>query len=532
VTEEDYQMLDRSRSFSILNSVLHKIADLQGNPCALPIILFFSSLLMGSLFIVTMNVDLNYDGEIYVAAAIKFALGEYRDAIAIYPMPLYPLLILCVHKIIPNWVLAGRIISVLSIIFTTIPLFLLTRNLFNARAAFWAGIVYTLMPVVLQHSNTVLRDPAFAFCFVYATYFAQQSIDKKQVRFLALCAFFAFVSTLFRVEGLILIPICLCIFASNGLLKVHDRKYYFKIVVIWTLVWVIIAITFLILVRAIGYGELNRFHEWYFYYSGYNDLSLFENYQRINEHLIKMRDSTPNLGVGQNFADIVKSVIPLIYVIGIIKTLLSMLLIFHLVFFIFGAAKADYRLTHVFVLVLVAVLIALACGFSIRMDIILDRYLFVPVILLSAWIGFGIEQVLLTVRQMKFQNLISACIVSIIIFIPAIKFNHLFAHGNEFAARAVAWIAKQETIKGLNIVFNDQVVRFYATNFDTENTSHYLLYNVKKLSAVEQFAREKDAKAIVIQHNLKEGGLRPITGYKIEYEIAERNKLLRVYVKE
>jgi len=110
-----------------MNCICRQQTQIPESSRALPLLLMFSAVLMGALFIVRWNADLNFDGEIYIEAARNFGVGMYREGLTIYPMPLYPYLISLIHKLIPNWVLAGRQISYFSMTLTVIPLYLLTK---------------------------------------------------------------------------------------------------------------------------------------------------------------------------------------------------------------------------------------------------------------------------------------------------------------------------------------------------------------------------------------------------------------------
>jgi hypothetical protein len=61
----------------------------------LVILLLFSAIfkVILSLFIGVIN----HDGVLYITAAQKLAEGAFREALAIYRMPLYPLLIALTH---------------------------------------------------------------------------------------------------------------------------------------------------------------------------------------------------------------------------------------------------------------------------------------------------------------------------------------------------------------------------------------------------------------------------------------------------
>jgi len=94
-----------------------------------------------SLCIGVMNPD---DGVVYITAAQKLAGGAFKEALAIYGMPLYPLLIALTHYFIPDWIAAALIISIISSVLTIIPLYLLTKEMFYQQAALWACAAFAL----------------------------------------------------------------------------------------------------------------------------------------------------------------------------------------------------------------------------------------------------------------------------------------------------------------------------------------------------------------------------------------------------
>ena len=216
-----------------MNRICRELTQIPESSRALPLLLMFSASLMGALFIVRWNADLNFDGEIYISAARKYAAGMYREGLAIYPMPLYPYLISLIHKIIPNWVLAGRLISYFSMTLTVIPLYLLSKDLFNRRAAFWGCIAFILLPETLLHSNSVMRDPPFFLFAMCAVYFAQKALQSKRLIHLLGSALFAWFSTLFRIEGLIIFPAYFCFLTALAISKSEQRKDYSRMMVIW-----------------------------------------------------------------------------------------------------------------------------------------------------------------------------------------------------------------------------------------------------------------------------------------------------------
>jgi hypothetical protein len=258
-----------------MNRITTSLIQLPESPRALPVLLGFAALLMGALFIVRLNADLNYDGEIYIAAAMKFAEGMFREGLAIYPMPVYPLLIALTHTVLPDWVLAGRLISLISMILLVIPMHLLTKDLFSARAAFWSCIVFILLPESLAHSNSVLRDPSFYVLFISAVYFAQRAMHSGQFKHLLLCALFGSLSTFFRVEGLILFPVFFCFLIGAAVFNAKESKRYIRIASSGAVLGALLTACSYIAVMSADAEGLNRYIDWIIYYRGFNDLSFF-----------------------------------------------------------------------------------------------------------------------------------------------------------------------------------------------------------------------------------------------------------------
>ena len=123
----------------------------------LVLLLLLSAILKAilSLGIGVMNPE---DGVLYITAAQKLAGGAFKDALAIYGMPFYPLLIALTHYVIPNWIAAALIISIISSVFTIIPLYLLTKEIFYRQAALWACAAFAVLPLSNHWSVGVLRD--------------------------------------------------------------------------------------------------------------------------------------------------------------------------------------------------------------------------------------------------------------------------------------------------------------------------------------------------------------------------------------
>ncbi len=124
---------------------------------------------------------INHDGPFYIAAAQKIASGSLREGIRSFHMPFYPLLIVFTHYIVPNWVVAAHLVSLLTSVFTIIPLYLLTRDFFSRESAVGACLAFALLPLSNHLAVEVMKDPSFLFFFAWAVYFAQRAIHSKKL---------------------------------------------------------------------------------------------------------------------------------------------------------------------------------------------------------------------------------------------------------------------------------------------------------------------------------------------------------------
>ena len=162
---------------NVIYTTIQKLADSRHG---LLLVLSFSVILKGLLFILKLDTVINTDGVHYISAAKQFAAWHVSEGLAIYPMPLYPFLIALVHFFIPDWVVAARLISYVCLVFMLIPLYMLARDLFDRRAAFWASLVLALLPESMRFTLMVIRDPSFFLLFVWAVFLLRRCYGRSE----------------------------------------------------------------------------------------------------------------------------------------------------------------------------------------------------------------------------------------------------------------------------------------------------------------------------------------------------------------
>jgi hypothetical protein len=129
----------------------------------------------------------------------------------------------------------------------------------------------------------------------------------------------------------------------------------------------------------------------------------------------------------------------------------------------------------------------------------------------------------------------AGCIVLMVFLIPLVGFGKLFRSKDDLASLAGAWIAKKEELKGLKIIFNDQIVKFYVDMESQKqiagNTLLYIDQSDKDFSRLIRNAHDNNAEAIVIR-NRRDGmnKVDKLQGYKEIEEFNYKNKFIKIYV--
>jgi len=155
------------------------------------------------LYLLFSNFCISADGVEYVAMAQRFAAGEPGTALASVFSPLYPWLISLLHNIIPNWELAGELISA-AFGTATIPfIYLLMLRVFHRRTiALGAAAVAAIHPDLAGFSASVRTEAGYIFLMVAAMYLLIAGIEEKRTFRTALAGMSGGIAYLYRAEGI------------------------------------------------------------------------------------------------------------------------------------------------------------------------------------------------------------------------------------------------------------------------------------------------------------------------------------------
>ena len=402
---------------------------------------------------------INNDGLLYISAAQEFAKGHFKEGLSVFPMPFYPLLIATVHFLIPDWTLAARMISSSFIVLTLIPLYLLTKELFDRKAALGACLAFALAPASNSLAVDVIRDPGFIFCTAWSVYFALRISQSSRIIYFVATAFFSLVSILFRIEGIILVLIFPVYFLLLSYIKDRERATLLKSALLFILIPL-----FLVLVYYIcdfkGPVAFNRSEEICAEFRRVFNLGFINNYQTLSSQLEILVQSSPYPGFKNNFAEIAKHYIPVIYLLGLTETFIVALFPLFIVP-LFFSFKEPVKINQVFVLSLSMAFILLSYYFLIKMDFLTERYIAIPVLLTYPWIGTGMHR-FFEYLSGKYSKKVFVIVFFLFFILPLYKSVEQEIKKDDSLVTSAKWIKNNPDALKLRIITGDKRFLFYA----------------------------------------------------------------------
>ena len=435
------------------------------------------------------------DGPVYIAQAEAFLRGEWqRGLILNNSIFLYPLLIAGFGLLGVDLIVAGQLLSLIFSVSTVIPLFLLTRRLFDTRAAFWATLAFVVAPSLNEFAVYVMRDPGFLCMFAWAIFFALRSVQEKTLRDFFITLAFSFVAFLFRVEGFFL-PFLLILFIFGDALRSRSwRSPFMK------------RIGLFLLLTALGMGLLgvifsdkllrfNRLDVVVAMVKTPIEKGVFSYDPQVQIELRKMEKVIPMGAVDNDFAEIARENIRLIYFIGLMANVKKVLYPAFFAACLVGLVLfRTYRSPHALVLWLTIAYLLILYLYLLHRGFIETRYVYVPVFLLLPWVGYGIERILDRLQGIKrLPQFALLLLVSLLFIVPGVEAATEVKRQLISAKKAGQWLAARPEINVGPLIANHRETPFYSgrgmdfietTQIDAEHLSLVAQNNSAQLIAV------------------------------------------------
>src|SRR5271156_5751056 len=134
------------------------------------------------LYLVFTSFCIAGDGVAYIAMARYFAAGEAGKALAEVFSPLYPWLMALLYRAVPDWELAGGLISVAFGTANVALLYLLIAEVFKRDdLATGAAVLAAIHPLMAEYSASVRTEAGFMCLMTAAMYFFVRGIDSERL---------------------------------------------------------------------------------------------------------------------------------------------------------------------------------------------------------------------------------------------------------------------------------------------------------------------------------------------------------------
>jgi hypothetical protein len=500
-------------------------------PLGLWAVLIFSFVLLGSLFVVRLSADVNWDGVFLIAAAKSFANDGLKASFTAWPkFPLYPLLIAIFQAFIPDWVAAGRILSLVTIMFSLAGISKIAHYLFGRKTALLSAILFVLIPETILQSNSVNRDPVFLALFVWAIYFLQKSISSHNTFHFAAGFVLSLTSCLIRAEGAtVLVGYAIILFVASF----QDRdsgKVYNKFLISLIAISSVLAI----LLRVLFELNPDIYKQIEAFFLDYNKLNITDSHTRIYLHLKRLNDTTPSTNVGVHFGSVAGSMILLIFALGLAKILAVTISVPNVILLLLGIKNCNRSLSSSLIITIGVFYLAILYLYFVWFDLMLTRWMLPVIGILSPWAGYGLVWVMDYTRKWKHHHIICGCILISLFVYSCSSIDKFFKKDDMLAKSAGEWILKQGYFYKSNTVFNDPVVAFYAgmDPFATkgEAANLYLQIDESNLNGIESFSDSLKADFIVIYTRKdRENSIVPFTTYFNIKKFENRNHCVLMY---
>jgi 4-amino-4-deoxy-L-arabinose transferase-like glycosyltransferase len=446
---------------------------------------------------------INHDGVLYITAAQELSAGHLKAALHTHRMLFYPSLIVLIHYLIPNWMVAARLVSLTASVLTLIPLYLLTRDLLDRKVALWCSAAFALSPLPNHLSVEVIRDPSYIFFFAWTIYFAQCAMSSKRLNYFLLASVFSSLSLLCRLEGVILFPCFIIFICYLALRNPKDRSILLK----GLSIYVIFPVIFFGVASLALQAKVDNYIADVLRFNRVGDIikplkvlfsfKFLENYHLMYQKLKIFEQSFSVNGGGKYLIELVRQYMPAIYFIGFFEALSEALFLPFILPLGLGLKSSKVRNSAFMFFLVSCYLLMLYCAL-ILIGHTRERIFLAPAFILYPWIGAGIDRIVAYLKDSSRQRLIAIFILLLFGVLPIYKSVKILWQQDTVLVKAGKWIADIPEFQTAKIITNDRRAPFYAGR-----GVDFVFYLTSDFSTMERIALSRQIDLLIIEESKK-----------------------------
>lgn len=432
---------------------------------------------------------INPDAVIYIAAAKKHAHGLFNEGLHYYRMPFYPLLLALTHVVIPDWILAGQLLTIIPLVLALWPLYTLTQRLFNRESALWTMLLFAVLPAFNTVSTSIMRDPLFLLFVLSALLFLVVCYQDRRPKAMIGFSLFTVLAVMTRIEGVLLPVIALVV------LFVFWRRSLpgaFQVRTVAGLILIPLALAAMLWgLGPLGINASLRLSEVSIWITSLVSLEIFTGYQHLMQALKALQQTLPRSALTGNLLETTRHYAPLIYVVGLTEIITrSIFPTSLLAFWAFRRReKKTVPLDRWLILLPWVAFVLLNLLFLLKMNFVQGRYLWIPIVLSLPWIGYGVS---LWWQQRDNRKFVATLVIMLILLAPLSKTVAVAAKPQDTTiVEAGLWLRDYDPLRQLAILYNDRRLPLYADRvFEFRKT--------RKLKHLRKSAQRKKGVELVV----------------------------------
>jgi hypothetical protein len=202
---------------------------------------------------------INPDGVLYIhqARAIYYGLKDSILTCSMGYLSNYSILIVLAYKIFGDWVVAAKSVSLLFGTITLVPLYFLLDRFFRKEITLMATLIFALIPVFIDKSVDVVRDPVYWFFSVLGLYLFVSQIEKRNYLYLTVSSLCFLMAAWARIEAIlfVLVSFVYILFVRQ------DRKIQKTSIFVIPVVFVVLFGIFGLMISNVSVNDFHRGYE-------------------------------------------------------------------------------------------------------------------------------------------------------------------------------------------------------------------------------------------------------------------------------
>ena len=447
----------------------------------------------------------NPDAVVYIAAAESFSKGDFAEGASHYRMPLYPLLLTLFHFLVPNWIIAGQLLHALFLLLSVIPLYFLTVNLFNRSAAFFAALLFAILPV-FNGAGSITRDPPFLFLVLCALALLSADVEKFSTKRFMLAGLLVVLATLIRIEGIVLLVLLpIMVFWQH-----RNRLTTNKAVKISTLTFISVGFLFLVvwMFNLLGFGTHSRLTD---IFSWVQRIQTLNEYYALMDFLREVQNETPRGYMKRNLIAKARHFAPVIYFLSVLEMIIAQVMLTSVIALWGLRWRKEPLLQPQRIIIVWPWVVFFMVGFVFFMlrDFIVTRYVWIPIALTVPFVGYGMT---LWCQKYRDKTILIVCVMFLFFAPPAAKIIAEFGKDHRDSVREMGrWLLEQDPHRQLNVFHNDRRFSLYAGRAGEHSKSVRGLMEDNKV--IDLFS--VDADIVMFRFNSRRVESLDFTGVKI-----------------